>query len=88
MVGVEPAAVDSSWPWWGKALVIGGTVIAVGILAYVIYDNVSVNGSSDSSENSAQKLGISVGGQNNNVTINYNSNRTSENNEGNSTIRN
>lgn len=70
-VGVDLATADRAtdgWPWWGKALVVGGCIIVAGIATWAIVEAVN-DGSHDG--DSSSHATVSVGGQNNSVTVNY-----------------
>ena len=76
-LGVDPRAASETadregWPWYGKALLIGGCVIVAGLATWAIVEACD-GGGSHSSSDSSQTVRADVGGQNNSVTIHYHS---------------
>ena len=58
------------WPWWGKALVIGGCVVVAGLATWAIVDACD-GGSHSSGDDSSRNVTISQSGQGNAIHITY-----------------
>lgn len=76
-MGVDPrgaAAVADreGWPWWGKALVIGGCVVVAGLATWAIVEACD-GGSHSSGDDSSTHYHIGVNGSGNRVDVRFNS---------------
>lgn len=71
-VGAANAASEG-WPWWGKALVIGGCVVVAGLATWAVVEACDGSGHNRHSAtwDNSQTLGVDVSGQGNSVTVHY-----------------
>ena len=72
-VGVDVGAANAAsegWPWYGKAALVVGCVLVVGLATWGIVE-ASHSGSHD--DDSSQHMSVGVGGEGNSVSIHYHS---------------